>query len=532
MRDKISMLSILAIMLVICSVFAVPGCVTGNVSEDKNTTAESDTVKTGGILKVAWSYMPDPLDPAIKWNGWSLREVGIYETLFYYDDQMNLQPELATRYEKVSDTEWRIYLREGVKFHDGTPLTADAVVFSLSRVISKNNTRSSEYSFIDSIEKYSDNAVTIRTKEPYVPLINSLTDPITSIVSPNAGNLSTMTDGTGPFKLSKYEKGVSFTVTRNDDYWRGRPSLDGAIFYYIADPMTRLMKLESGEADIALEIPQTEIANLRNSTDKLAYVNDTIRTYFLYINSNKAPFNDVNVRKALNYALNKEEICDKALEGVGGTPAKCIFPSIMSWSANDKATGYQYDPQKARSLLAQAGFSDTNGDGYLEYNGQPFTVSLKTYTFRPQLKPSAEVIVSQLKAIGINAKVEIEQSSAIESDMSSHNYDLALYAWNVAPTGDPDYMVSKMLLTNASEANRLGYSNPDMDALILEGRKTTDESRRKAIYDEIQQKALDDTPVICVFYQTSLTGLDKGVGNFKRYPNEVTILTKDVYLKA
>ncbi len=443
---------------------------------------------------------------------------------------MALQPELATRYEQVSDTEYRFYLREGVKFHDGTPFNADAVVFSFNRVLNKSNTRSSEYAFIDSVTKTSDYVVTIKTKYVYAPLVASLTDPVMSIISPNTRDFNNTPIGTGPFKIAGFEKSVSATVTRNDDYWGGKPNLDGAVFYYITDPMTRLMKLESGEADIAYDIPQAEVKRIMNISGLKISNIATTRTYFLYINLLKEPYDNIKVRKALNYAINKEEICETALEGIAGKPATTLYPSIMSWSANDRVTPYTYDPTKAKSILAEAGFSDTNGDSVLEYKGKPFTLTLKTYTSRPQLQPSAEIIVSELREIGIDARLEILTSSAIEADMSNHNYDIALYAYNVAPTGDPDYMLSRLFVTNSSEGKRLGYSNAQVDELVMKGRNTIDPAQRKAIYDQVQAITLDESPVICVFYQGSIIGLSERVGNFRDYPREIYSLTPDMYL--
>lgn len=537
MNLKSTLLSLLAIVLIVSSVLCTPGCISG-ATTDETPSAQAtpgagvNPIPVGGTLRIASGFTTPTFDSAEKYAGWYTREFGIAETLYSIDFNMSLQPELATSYEQVSDTEYRFNLRQGVKFHDGTPFNADAVVFSFNRVLDKNNTRSGEYSFIESVTKTSDYVVTITTKYAYSPFVSSLTDPIMSIQSPNTKDFTNTVIGTGPFKFVNYQKDVSTTVARFDDYWGGKPNLDGVVFYYISDAMTRLMKLENGEVDIAFDLPQTEVKNLKNSVDLRVSNIATTRTYFLYINGNKAPYNDLKFRQALNYAINKDEICENALEGVAGKPANSIFPSVLSWSANDQITPYACDPAKAKSLLAEAGFSDINGDGYLEYKGQPFTISLKTYTSRPQLQPSSEVIVSELKEIGLNAKVEIETSSAIEADMNSLNYDLVLYAWNVAPTGDPDYIMYRFFAANSSEGKKIGYANDQLNSLVIQGRTTTDIAQRKAIYDQVQATVHNDTPVICVFYQGSIIGLSKNVGNFHHYPREIWTITPDVYLTA
>lgn len=526
-NKKVTFACIISILLIVTVGSTM--CV-NNSATVSPAPAASTAPATGGTLKYASAFGPsDTLDPANGYVGWYMREAGVYETLFSYSPDMDFQAELATGYEKISDTEWRVSLRQGVTFHDGTPLDADAVVFSINRVL-RNNTRSSEYSFISNVTKYNDSAITITTKTAYAPAIASLTDPIMSIISPNAADINTTPDGTGPFKVANYTKAVSMGLVRNAAYWNGTANLDGVTIYYISDPMTRLLKLESGEVDVAYSIPTTEIAGLTNSSGFKVYDKATLRTYFLYINMKKAPYDDLLVRQALNYALNKTEICGTALDGIGGTPAVCVFPSMMGWSANDVAgsAAYSYDPQKAKELLAEAGFKDVNGDGWLEYDNGTFVMSLKTYSTRPQLKPSAEVIASELNAVGINTKVEVFTS--ISTDLSTGNYEVALYAWGVAPTGDPDYITSKFFLSTGSEANKTGYSNAQMDAWLKAGRTSFDTAERQSYYDKVQIQALNDTPYIPVFYQNAVVGASSKVGGIQLYPNEISFITKDLYL--
>lgn len=500
-------------------------------SEGKTASAKTGELNQGGTLRYAVASLPsDSLDPSVKWTGWVVRDAGIYETLFSYDENMNFRPELATKYEQISDTEWKIYIREGVKFHDGTPLNADAVVYSLNRVLDSNNSRKGEYDFIESISKDSDNVVTIKTNHTYAPTITSFTDPITSIVSPNAKDLNTTPAGTGPFKFKSFTKGVSLTVEKNEDYWNGTPKLDEAIIYSVPDEMSRIFKLENNEVDVAKDIPQSEVERLINNTDYTVYSNETLRTYFLYINMKKAPLDDVRVRQALNYALDRQQIVDTALEGVGGTPAKSIFPSVMNWSINDKINAVSRDEQKAKELLTEAGFSDVDADGWLEYNEKPFELNIKTYTKRPQLKPAAEVIETQFESIGIKTSVTILESGALETDMDNGNYDLSLYAWAVAPTGDPDYILSKHFESTESEAQKTGYSNPQVDEWLEAGRQTMDTAQRKEYYDKVQTQVMEECPELFVFYQNSLIGANTKVGGLKQFPNDISFLTKDIYI--
>lgn len=470
----------------------------------------------------------DRLDPTFGYVGWYLRQAGIYETLFAYDEEMNLVPELATGYELESETEWIIHLREGVTFHDGTPFNADAVIYSINRVKDDPDNRwYDQYSFVDSISAVDDYTIKIATKEPYGPTLSALADiRISCMVSPAADDLDAEPVGTGPFKFASYETDVSLTLDKNEDYWNGPVKSDGAIVYYIGQPETRALMLEGDEVDIAWAIPAQWYDTIEDDPSTEVVSKDTMRNYLMFVNTAKPPLDKVEVRQAINYAIDRQEIVDSALEGVAGTPAKGFYPSNYPWSANDELEGYPYDSDKAKGLLEDAGLT-WNGEAWL-YEGEPFELSIKTYTSRPANKPSAEIIASQLERIGITTKVETLESAAIKSDMSDGNYDLALYSYATATNGDPDYYVSIHYLSTATEAGYTRYSS--IDNLIEGGRTTLDQDDREDIYNDIQEQVLEDSPEIFLFYERMLVGINERVEGFEIYPNEVTILTKDVYV--
>ena len=501
-------------------------------TEKENDTKQESASSSGGHLRYAVPFGPtDTLDPSIKWIGWYMRQAGIYETLFSYDPNMELKPELATSYEQLSDTEWKINLRKDVKFHDGTPMNADAVVYSIERVKSPENTRKGEYSFIDSIRKNDEHSVIIKTTSTYAPTIASLTDPIVSIVNPRSLDLGKNPSGTGPFKFKGHMRDVSLDVVKNPNYWGGIPRLDSITIYVVPDAMSRLFKLESNEVDVVSAVPQSEVARLRDKGDMVIDDTETLRTFMLHINNKKEPLNNVNVRHAINSAIDRKEIIDTVLEGVGGTPAKCVFPSVLSWSNNKATDIYTSDKQKSKALLAEAGFKDIDNDGWLEYKGKPFELNIKTYTSRPQQKPSAELIKVQLESIGIKTTVTILQLAAVDEDMKKGDFDLVLYAWGVAPSGDPDYIMSRLFESNGSEATKIGYSNANVDEWIKNARHTMDEKERKMYYDKVNEQTQSDCPIIFLFYQVSLIGANKDVGGIVQFPSEVTFLTKDIHFK-
>lgn len=492
----------------------------------------ADSSFAGKTLKADMIFGPDDnLDPAYKYTGWYMHEAGIYETLYSLDENMNVVPTLATGFDQISDTEYKIHLRTDVKFHDATPLNADAVVYSLERVMDSSNPRHGEFGFIESVKAVDDNTVTIKTKQPHAPTIASLVDPLVSIVKPGV-NLNTTPMGTGPFKFDSYEKGVKLTVLRNDEYWGEKAKLDGAVLFFVADSMTRAMQLEGGDVDIARGLPQSEVQNLKSKSDLEILSMETLRENLIYVNMKKAPFDNLAVRQALNYAINRQEIVDTALEGIGGVPAVGVFTSKNPWSANDDLQAYDFDPSKAKELLLQAGITDTNGDGWLDFQSNPFNITIKTYSSRAENKPSAEVVAAQLEKVGIKAKVEILDSGALSSDLGSGNYDLALYSWSTGTTGDPDYFFAKHFESTGAEAKKTGYSNADVDNWLEKARTTFDQKERMDYYRKVQSQVLADSPEIVLFYLNELAGKNQKVKGYALYPScEITFLTPELSLE-
>jgi peptide/nickel transport system substrate-binding protein len=490
----------------------------------------------GGHLNTVMIFGPkdETLDPANGWNGWYVRKAGIYETLFKYNDEMELTPELATGYSQVSDTEWQINLREDVQFHDGTPFNADAVVYSLERVLVESNSRSSEYAHIASVTADDDHTVTITTTEPYAPTIASLTDPLVSIVSPDAGasdTLDTYPVGTGPFKYDTNEFGASLSVVRNLDYWGGGVKLDSVTLTYVSEGATRAMMLQSGDSDMSRGIPYPDVSTIVSDSDLDIATKETLRLYFLFVNTEKEPLNDIRVRQAINYAINRDEVVDVALEGVGGVSASGVFPSIFPW-ANDELDGYLHNQTAARSLLDDAGITDTNNDGKREYDGEDFELTIMTYTTRAAMQPSVEVIETQLEAIGIGVTLELTGSSAVKDAMTDGTYDLAFYSYGVAPSGDPDYFLTHHFDSTAGykENGWNRYSNDTVNSLLASARIAMNPDVRKSYYDQAQEIIVEESPEMFIFHENELVGYNTKVIGYEIYPNEITFITKNMYI--
>jgi peptide/nickel transport system substrate-binding protein len=259
---------------------------------------------------------------------------------------------------------------------------------------------------------------------------------------------------------------------------------------------------------------------------------ETLRENLLYVNMKKAPFDSLAVRQAINYAIDRQEIVDTALEGIGGVPAVGVFTSKNPWSANEDLQAYDFNLSKAKELLWQAGITDTNGDGWLDFQSKPFSITIKTYTSRAENKPSAEVVAAQLEKVGIKTNVEILDSGALGSDLVDGNYDLALYSWSTGTTGDPDYFFSKHFESTGAEAKKTGYSNPDVDSWLEKARTTFDHEERMEYYRKVQEQVLADSPEIVLFYLNELAGKNKKVKGYALYPSsEINFLNPELSLE-
>ena len=488
----------------------------------------------GGSMDVVMIFGPkdNTLDPAYKWTGWYVRKAGIYETLFKYNDEMELTPELATGHTQISDTVWDIQLREGVTFHDGTPFNADAVVHSIGRVMDESNSRSSEYDHIASIVAQDDYTVRITTTDPYAPTIASLTDPLVSIVSPDASDLASDPVGTGPFVYDSNEFGASMSVVRNPDYWGGGVKLESVTLTYVSDSTTRATMLESGDADMARGLPYPQVSTIEGKSNLDVVSKETMRAYFMFVNTEKAPLDDVRVRQAINYAIDRDEVVDVALEGVGGVSARGVFPSIFPW-ANDELVGYPHNQATALSLLADAGITDIDSDGVLELSsGEDFTLNIMTYTSRAAMQPSVEVIESQLEDIGIDVTIELLGSSAIKAAMVDGTYDMAFYSYGVAPSGDPDYYLTAHFDSTAGykENGWIRYTNTEVNSLLSSARQEMDLDARKDYCDQAQAIIVEESPEMFIFHEKELVGHDTKVIGYAIYPNEITFLTRNMYI--
>nr|WP_320192135.1 ABC transporter substrate-binding protein [uncultured Desulfobacter sp.] len=470
------------------------------------------------------------LDPAKGSNGWYAGEAGITETLFALDFDMKLIPWLARRFNNVSPVSWEIRLRDNVVFHNGRPMSAQAVQTCLESLIDEKsdrfNKRIQGLLDIKAIIVKDDQTLTIETFHPNAGFIYNLTSPETGIIDLSGNTLA----GTGPFQLKAVVPNEKTVVTAFPSYWNGTPKLAQAELYVIKSPVSRMLAFESGKIDIATNFPELDALRLmKQGSDAKAEIihQPTARLCFFFVRVKDGPLADPILRNALNYAIDRNQILASVLGGIGAEIGASVFPKVMPWCNNDLSI-YTYSPEKAANLLDAAGAKDLDGDGIREKDGKPLHLEMWTYETRAALKPTLELIKSQLLKVGIDTGIRVtKKGSPINQAMQQGRVHLNLQMWNTAPQGDPDAFLSDVFMTRA-RSNLMGYANPKLDQLLQAAKTCFDPKERARLYNQAQQIIHDENPVIVLFHKSMVTAMSNRVTGYRIHPAEKYLLTQSI----
>jgi peptide/nickel transport system substrate-binding protein len=416
----------------------------------------------------------------------------VTEALIGATSDFKLKPQLATSWNQTSPTTWEFKLRDGVKFHNGQPMTANEVKFSLDRA-AKLNAQNRQLMDYQSSRVIDNLTIEITTNKPNPILPEALHYPNMAIIHPDsldAQETFVKPIGTGPMVFDSFDQQTrTFTVKKNPNYWGGQVNLEGMVITGIPDSNARALAIEKGEVDFTVDVPMNEVKRI-DALDGVNVETDlTPRVYRMVVNFNHTPLQDKRVRQAISLAINRTDIVNDVLYGVGA-PAKGIFIPQMEWS-NKNLDVLPYDPEKAKALLAEAGYKDTNGDGIVEKDGKPLTIDLVSAQERPGLPPMSEAIGSSLKKIGIDAKVEIMASAASTDRQKAGSYDLIMSPSNIAMIPDPSYVISTWYRSDGI-SNSGNYKNATLDALIDDASQTTDKTERYHKFNDLEAFVYDE----------------------------------------
>lgn len=426
--------------------------------------------------------MIDKVDPTYGGNPWSLTADGISETIYMQDETGALVSHIAEDLVQVDDLTWELTLKEGVKFSDGSALDAAAVAESMNTVMSLNPNASNTAGVITFAAK-DDKTVTLTTERKTTVMKSILTEWQNVVFKGNE------TDGyvfTGPYMLKDLNPGVSVELTPNPYYDDCADQRADVTLKCFMDTTSMQQAFESGEIDMAFTVTN-EIAEDLEAKGFTVKNFDAGYQYFCIPNLAKAPLDDTNVVKAINLLIDRE-----AMQIVlrGGRIATGFFATYYSFAGEIEE---KTDTETALALLAEAGYADTDGDGYLDKDGQPLELSLTTYAYRPDLPVLMQLVASSLDAAGIKVSTAIVDN--IDEFLGQGTFDLAFYAQHTAPTGEPAYALNMFFRSNGSK-NHMHYANDEVDALLDQLGELEVGAERDAIAKQVQAIAGEDGAMI------------------------------------
>jgi peptide/nickel transport system substrate-binding protein len=426
----------------------------------------------------------------------------VFNGLVKYDKDIKVVGDLAERWtiENKGKT-ITFYLRKGVKWHDGVEFTADDCLFTYQKFIDPNvaTPYSSSYMDVKKAEAVSRYVFRVTYKEPFAPALESwaagmIPKHLLEGKDLNTDPYNRRPVGTGPYRFKEWIAGQKIVLEPNDDYFEGRPNIDQFIFRIIPDSSTMFQELLSGGTDMMglnplQYIRKSETRRIRENYVKFRYPANAY-TYLGY-NLQNPLFKEIRVRQALSYAINRQGIIDGILLGIG---RPCTGPfSTVSWAYNPNVKSYPHDPELARRMLAEAGWIDTNNDGVLDRNGKPFRFTIMTNQGNTERIRTAEIMQQNLKAVGINVNIRVMEWQAFLEQIDKSSFDAIILGWSMGR--DPDlYDIWHSSKTKKGEYNFIHYSNPEVDRLLVEGRRTFDIEKRKKIYYRIHEILAEEQP--------------------------------------
>lgn len=462
--------------------------------------------QSGGTLRIAIGADANGLDPeSVLNNNAGYVMSAIYDGLTSYKPgTTQVGPGLAESWDVSPDAgKYTFHLRKGVRFHDGTPFNADAVVAWLDRLLNKQNphyygNQQGIDSFVDftfggikSYTKTDDSTVVLQLKGPDATLLTNLAMAWSAVTSPAAVEkygfgLQQHPVGTGPFSFVEWVPNDHITLKANPDYWGGKPHLSQIIYQVVPDPSTALLKLRGGEIDVLTDVAPEQVAVVKQDSSLQLITQPGLAVLGVALPTDHKPFDDKRVRQALNYAVDKQNLNKYLFAGLAD-PMKAPMAAV-EWGASTSLTPYNQDIAKAKQLLKDAGYGSglnltmwvyNTTRGYNPAGGAKLGTALQS-DFQ---KAGVTVTLQQLEWTAYLAKVRNRAQS-----------EMALTGWS-GDNGDPDNFVSPLYGTSGiPTSNQSHYSNPEVDKILAQARATRDQSQRTQLYQQMQKTVWDDAP--------------------------------------
>lgn len=489
---KVALASCMAIALAACG----GGQDTADISE-KNT------------LVVAQGADATTLDPHATNDQPSSRiAIQIYSQLVEVDQNMEIIPGLAHSWEHLDEYTTQFKLREGVKFHNGEELKASDVKFTLDRMMA-SPTVAHIVGPLESVEVIDDYTVNLRTSEPFGPLLYHLSHTASSIMNEKAvteagSDYGQSPVGTGPWQFVDWNVGDRVTMKMFDEYYGGKQEVENVVFRNITEGSNRTIALETGEVDISYDITPIDKDSVINHNNLDLIEAESLSTTYVGFNFKKAPFDNKLIRQAIAYAINEEDIIEAVEMGAGIASNSPISQKVFGY--NPDARRYEQNIEKARELMAEAGYAD-GFSTFIWTNDNPVRVQI------------AEVMQAQLRQIGINMAIEVVEWGAFLDGTNRGEHEMFMMGW-VTVTGDADYGLNALFnsATHGGAGNRSFYTNYDVDNMLNTARVSTDQEERRGLYHELQEVLMEELPIVPIYVKYDNAGSQKFVEGFNLNP--------------
>ena len=427
-------------------------------------------------------------------------QLGVVEGLTRLDPEAVLQPALATEWEVTGDKTWEFELRKGVAFHNGEPFNAEAAAFALNRYSGLENARPELKGMLVAAKDEYTIEITTPTHCPFLPeLFTNYTTAIMHEDAFDAEGNGIAVIGTGPYQYVEWVKDEYATLKKNSGYWGGEPKIDIVNLPRIKDVHTRGTMLRTGELDVARGLDIEDAKALQSESDIVIVETPQTRYRVIYFNNSQPPFDDVRVRKAINYAIDRDALVKYVLEGYSEAAQGPFLPTLP-WG-NPDIKGYGYDPDAAKALLKEAGQEN-------------LSFSICTYTSRPTLPLVAQAVQAQLADIGVTVDLQVGEYSACKKLVTDNTHEAILIARGPVYGGYEPTTLYASDYSCDGNFNWSVYCNPDFDALLAEAQATDDTEARYAISKDLEQMLVDEAANVWLNYYVGLDGHRSNVSGF------------------
>lgn len=527
-------------LVCLCTLAPTTGCAsaepTSRATDSPAPTVTAVAVDAQTII-VGLAHAPTSLDPADHRERQSETVIrNMFDGLVTRDTRSGVHLELAEEITWLDERTLEVRLRSGVLFHDGTEMTADDAVFTFERIIRENgieypephtSVRKGLITPLESVEKTGDYTVVMHFSGPWPPALQMLVHqqivPRHYLEEVGTEGLIEHPIGTGPFRFVSATPDLrEIVLERFDDYYGGAPDLppveaacaDRIVFRVIPDALTRAAAVRVGEVHIIQAAPQDLIDALMEDPDVQVLAAPGTRPLWMDMNVNRPPFDDIRVRQALNYAIDKEHIISEIYEGRAFALPGPLSP--FNNFVNRALQPYPYDPRKAASLLSEAGWADSDGDGALDKDGEPFAFTLDTLEV---WRPLAEALVDQLEEAGIEVTLRYWERSGVRPHLLAYERVAYLDGWGDSAFDPVGHFEAKWHVFVEGEpygrGNYSGFDNERVNELIRLGEVTADADERQEIYDEAQEIIYDEAPAVFLILPEEVEAASARIQNWE-----------------